>query len=61
MTDGFGSVAAAVTDHLGWPVAAVAVTFLEDKVPAEKWPDLAQRVAKAAQELSVRIYGRREA
>lgn len=59
VTDGFGSVAAAVTDHLGWPVAAVAVTFLEERVPVEKWPDLARRVEKVAQDLSVRIYGRR--
>jgi DNA-binding IclR family transcriptional regulator len=29
VTPGFGSIAAAVTDHLGWPTAAVAVTFLE--------------------------------
>lgn len=60
VTPGFGSVAAAVTDHLGWPVAAVAVTFLEDKVPAEEWPDLAERVKKVAAELSTRIYGRRD-
>lgn len=58
---GFSSVAAAVTDHVGWPVAAVAVTFLADKVPAEQWPELAQRVLKVAGELSTRIYGRREA
>ena len=60
ISDGFGSVAAAVTDHLGWPVAAVAATFMEEKVPAEKWPDLAAHVIKVAGELSVRIYGRRE-
>ena len=34
VTPGFGSIAAAVTDHAGWPTAAVAVTFLEDKLPA---------------------------
>lgn len=61
ITAGFGSVAAAVTDHLDWPVAAVAVTFLEDKVPVEQWPALAHRVQKVAAELSTRIYGRREA
>ena len=33
VTPGFGSIAAAVTDHVGWPTAAVAVTFLEDKLP----------------------------
>ena len=34
VTPGFGSIAAAVTDHVGWPTAAVAVTFLEEKLPA---------------------------
>ena len=58
VTPGFGSIAAAVTDHVGWPTAAVAVTFLEDKVPAEQWPVLAARIRKAADELSVRIHGR---
>ena len=58
VTPGFGSIAAAVTDHLGWPTAAVAVTFLEDKVPAGQWPALAARVQKAADELSVRLHGR---
>jgi len=58
VTPGFGSIAAAVTDHVGWPTAAVAVTFLEDKLPADQWPILAARVQKAADELSVRIHGR---
>jgi DNA-binding IclR family transcriptional regulator len=58
VTPGFGSIAAAVTDHLGWPTAAVAVTFLEDKLSAGEWPVLAARVQKVADELSVRIHGR---
>jgi DNA-binding IclR family transcriptional regulator len=58
VTPGFGSIAAAVTDHLGWPTAAVAVTFLEDKLPAQEWPVLAARVQKVADELSVRLHGR---
>ncbi|WP_026556659.1 IclR family transcriptional regulator [Arthrobacter sp. 35W] len=58
ITPGFGSVAAPVRDHLGWPTAAVAVTFLAEKVPAEEWPALAKRVQKVAAELSVRLYGR---
>ncbi len=58
VTPGFGSIAAAVTDHSGWPTAAVAVTFLEEKVPVEQWPVLAARVQKAADELSSRLYGR---
>ncbi|MFF2314905.1 IclR family transcriptional regulator [Arthrobacter sp. NPDC058097] len=58
VTPGFGSIAAAVTDHLGWPTAAIAVTFLEDKLPEDQWPVLAARVQKVADELSVRIHGR---
>ena len=58
VTPGFGSIAAAVTDHAGWPTAAVAVTFLEEKLPAEQWPVLAARVKKVADDLSVRIHGR---
>ncbi len=58
VTPGFGSIAAAVTDHTGWPTAAVAVTFLEDKLPADQWAALAARIQKVADELSVRIHGR---
>lgn len=58
VTAGFGSVAAAVTDHVGWPTAAVAVTFLEEKVRAEQWPELARRVQKVADDLSHRLHGR---
>jgi DNA-binding IclR family transcriptional regulator len=58
VTPGFGSIAAAVTDHVGWPTAAVAVTFLEEKLPPEEWPALAVRVRKAADDLSLRIHGR---
>jgi len=47
VTPGFGSIAAAVTDHVGWPTAAVAVTFLEDKLPADQWPVLACQVQSA--------------
>ena len=36
----------------------VAVTFLEDKLPADQWPVLAVRVQKVADELSVRLHGR---
>lgn len=59
VTSGFASVAAAVTDHAGWPTAAVAVTFLAEKVPVEDRDELARHVARVAGELSHRIYGRR--
>jgi DNA-binding IclR family transcriptional regulator len=58
VTPGFGSIAAAVTDHMGWPTAAIAVTFLEHVLPDDQRPALAARVQKAADELSVRIHGR---
>lgn len=58
VTPGFGSIAAAVTDHVGWPTAAIAVTFVEDKLPAAEWPVLAARIRKVAAELSARIHGR---
>jgi DNA-binding IclR family transcriptional regulator len=49
-------VAAAVHDHAGRPVAAVAITFpTEDVVPRDA---LAQRVVHAAAELTRRISGR---
>ncbi|KHL04779.1 IclR family transcriptional regulator [Sinomonas humi] len=59
VTSGFASVAAAVTDHAGWPTAAVAVTFLGEKVPVQERDELARQVARVAGELSHRIYGRR--
>ncbi|MDQ4501304.1 IclR family transcriptional regulator [Sinomonas sp. ASV322] len=58
VTSGFASVAAAVRDHAGWPTAAVAVTFLGEKVAGEDRDELATQVARVAGELSHRIYGR---
>ncbi|ASN50765.1 IclR family transcriptional regulator [Sinomonas sp. R1AF57] len=58
VTPGLASVAAAVTDHAGWPTAAVAVTFEDERVPAERREELAKRVHKVAGELAARIYGR---
>ena len=54
ITPGMASVAVAVTDHVGWPAAAIAVTF-----PAgEKPSGLVADVTAAASELSRRIRGR---
>ena len=33
VTGGLASVGAAVVDHLGWPAAAIAVTFPDDAAP----------------------------
>lgn len=54
ITPGLASVAVAVPDHVGWPAAAVAVTFPTGEEP----PRLAHAVAATAAELSRRIRGR---
>jgi DNA-binding IclR family transcriptional regulator len=56
ITPGFASVAAAVVDHTGHPVAGVAVTF-----PSHDPPDLPQTIAamrRTADRISTRIGGR---
>ena len=54
ISPGMASVAVAVTDHAGWPAAAVAVTF-----PAGTAPDaLVDEVSATAAELARRIRGR---
>ena len=54
VTPGMASVAVVVPDHVGWPAAAVAVTF-----PAGAEPDgIVSEVTAAADELSRRIRGR---
>nr|WP_278259604.1 IclR family transcriptional regulator C-terminal domain-containing protein [Nocardioides convexus] len=56
VTTGMASVAAAVLDHNGLPVAGVAVTF-----PAEERPPataLAEAVVDTAATLSRRLHGR---
>jgi DNA-binding IclR family transcriptional regulator len=58
VTPGLASVAAAVHDHTGRPVAGAAVTFGADELDADGRLRLAGRVAKAAEELTRRIGGR---
>ncbi len=58
VTPGFASVAAAVHDHTGHPLAGTAVTFPADEVRPDARSRLALRVARAAAELSRRIGGR---
>ena len=58
VTPGFASVAAAVFDHTGRPVAGVAVTFAVEEVPAEGREALLTPVRRAAAELSRRLGGR---
>ncbi len=54
VTLGLSSVGVAVTDHAGWPVASVAVTWPEE---SERDPnELAAEVSDAASALSRRLY-----
>jgi len=58
ITPGFSSVAAAVLDHGGYPVAAVAVTFPASEVGARDHTRLSEQVRAAALHVSARIHGR---
>jgi DNA-binding IclR family transcriptional regulator len=57
VTPGFASVAAAVHDHSGHPVAGVAVTFPSEDLDDAARVDLAARVRRCAAELTRRIGG----
>ncbi|KJL41987.1 MULTISPECIES: IclR family transcriptional regulator [Microbacterium] len=59
VTLGLGSVGVAVLDHVGWPIAAIAVTFPTDG--AREAADFAELVAPVAAELGRRIGGARPA
>ncbi|GAA1797974.1 MULTISPECIES: IclR family transcriptional regulator [Leucobacter] len=58
VTAGLASVGVPVLDHRGWPVAAIAVTFSESRVPDDAYPGLAAEVRRTAETLSTRIHGR---
>jgi DNA-binding IclR family transcriptional regulator len=58
VTSGLASVGAAVVDHLGWPAAAIAITYPEDAAP-ELLAEAVPAVREAAATLSRRIRGAR--
>ncbi|MFD4421135.1 IclR family transcriptional regulator [Agromyces sp. NPDC058484] len=58
VTGGLASVGVAVVDHLGWPAAAIAVTYPED-APPELQAAAVPAVQDAAATLSRRIGGAR--
>lgn len=58
VTAGFSSVAAAVTDHTGRPVAGVAVTFADGDADAAGRERIAGQVIATARELTLRVAGR---
>jgi DNA-binding IclR family transcriptional regulator len=58
VTLGFSSVATAVTDHQGHPIAGVAVTFPSDALGEAQRVELAGHVSSTAAELTRRVGGR---
>lgn len=60
VTGGLASVGVAVLDHLGWPAAAIAVTY-PDAAGPELQPVVVPAVQEAAAALSRRIMGARGA
>ena len=57
ITPGFASVAAAVHDHTGHPIAGVAVTFPSSEVPARDRATIGVAVRTCALELTRRVGG----
>ncbi|MDR2256891.1 MAG: IclR family transcriptional regulator [Arthrobacter sp.] len=57
VTPDFASVAVAVLDHRGLPVAGIALTFLSDRHGDAARPALAARLREVAAVLSSRLYG----
>ncbi|PFG41506.1 IclR family transcriptional regulator [Isoptericola jiangsuensis] len=55
ITPGLASVAVAVRDHAGWPLASIAVTFPADR--ADDVTDVVARVRAAAADLTHRVQG----
>ncbi|MBP1327399.1 DNA-binding IclR family transcriptional regulator [Leucobacter exalbidus] len=58
VTAGLSSIGVPVLDHRGWPVAAIAVTFAEERVDPERFAPIARDVRSTAEALSSRIYGK---
>ncbi|MWB97774.1 IclR family transcriptional regulator [Agromyces seonyuensis] len=55
VSPGLASVASAIRDAAGWPIAAVAITFRSDEHPRDSWPDLAEAIRPTATELQRRL------
>lgn len=61
VTEDFHSLAVEIRDANDWPVAAVAVTFLAEKVPEDRRDLLLAHIRSTATALTSRIQGRRPA
>lgn len=59
VTEDFHSIAVEILDANNWPVAAVAVTFLADRVPEDQWEKLLSQIRSTAEQITTRIQGRR--
>jgi DNA-binding IclR family transcriptional regulator len=57
VTDGYSSVAVAALDHVGHPLAAVALTFLAGEIAGEEHARLVAALTRTTRELSHRIAG----
>jgi len=58
IVDDYGSVAAAVLDHNGYPAAAIGLTFRASVVDARQWSLLGRATRSAAEALSRRVRGK---
>ena len=61
VTPDFHSLAVAIRDSNDWPVAAVAVTFLADRVPEEQREALLVQIRATAAAITSRVQGKRPA
>lgn len=61
VTPDFHSLAVEIRDSSDWPVAAVAVTFLADRVPEEQRENLVQQIRATALVITSRVQGKRPA
>lgn len=59
VTADFHSLAVAIVDNSNWPVAALAVTFLADRVPVENHESFLVPLRHTAGQLAERFHGRR--
>ncbi|WP_413454954.1 IclR family transcriptional regulator [Glutamicibacter sp. FR1] len=61
VTPHFHSLAMEIRDSNDWPVAAVAVTFLADRVPEEKREALLAQIRATTAAITARVQGKRPA
>lgn len=55
VTAGLSSVAVAVHDHLGWPAAAIALTFEDARIGPHAHAELAAELTRVADRLTARL------